>query len=81
MLLLLLSDRNLAIRSATVCVYVVGCKVNISPSLCVYIISLFHLSVPLFCFRLAERPGADRLIEGRLKHGQTPNTAKLLLFV
>lgn len=34
------------------------------------------LSVPLFCFELAERLGADRLIEARLKHGQTPTTAK-----
>ncbi len=34
------------------------------------------LSVPLFCFWLGDRLGADRLIEARLKHGQTPTTAK-----
>lgn len=72
-MLLLLPDRNLAIRSVTVCVCdgVPGQHISVS------VFTLAHsftslLSVPLFCFWLAERLGADRLIEDRLKHGQTP---------
>lgn len=74
-MLLLLPDRNLAIRSVTVCVCdgVQGQPISVS------VFTLSHsftplLSPPLFCFWFAVHLGADRLIEDRLKHGQTPNT-------
>lgn len=78
MFLLFLPDRNLAIRSVTVCV----CRGVQGQHISVCVFTLSHsctslLSVPLFCFCLAGRVGADRLIEGRLKHGQTLTTAKL----
>lgn len=77
MLLLLLPERNSAIGSVTlgVCDGVQGRHFSSS------VFTLSHsftslLSVPLFCFWLAERSGADRLTEGRLKHGQTPTAAE-----
>lgn len=77
-MLLLLPVRNLAIRSVTVCV----CDGVRGQHISVSVFTLSHsftslLSVPLFCFWLAERLGADRLIEDRLKHGQTPIAVNL----
>lgn len=77
MFLLLLPDRNSAIRSVSVCVWDRVWGQHFSAS----VFTLSHsftsrLTVPLFCFWLAESLGADRLIKGRLKHGQSPTTAK-----
>lgn len=79
MFLLLLPDRNSAIRSVSVCVWDRVWGQHFSAS----VFTLSHsftslLAVPLFCFCfwLAESLGADRLIKGRLKHGQSPTTAK-----